>query len=432
MGRRRQRLDLWVYLGSRLVGMLRKEASGAVEFRYDESWLAWDGTLPISLSLPLREEAWRGAVVSAVFENLLPDSDTLRRQVAERVGAQGTDAVSLLAAIGHDCVGALRFLTTDEQLTDDGEITGEPLTEEGIEKLLNGLARAPLGLGPDDAFRISVAGVQEKTALLWHEGRWWKPHGATPTTHLFKPSIGKLASGLDLSDSVENEFYCLNLCAAFGLPVARAEMHSFGNTKTLVVERFDRRRTADGRLLRLPQEDFCQARGVPPSLKYQNQGGPGLVDLLTLLRGSDTPGEDQKVVLKAQLLFWLMGATDGHAKNFSIFLGRNGRFRLTPLYDILSTQPMLDAGQIERQQMRLALSVGDKNRYRLDEICGRHFFQTAAKARMPEQLAREAIEEIKAAAEPALAQMAATLPPGFPERIHASITQAIRSRLRQL
>ena len=432
MGRRRQRLDLWVYLGSRLVGMLRKEASGAVEFRYDESWLAWEGTLPISLSLPLREEAWRGAVVSAVFENLLPDSDTLRRQVAERVGAQGTDAVSLLAAIGHDCVGALRFLTTDEQLTDDGEITGEPLTEEGIEKLLNGLARAPLGLGPDDAFRISVAGVQEKTALLWHEGRWWKPHGATPTTHLFKPSIGKLASGLDLSDSVENEFYCLNLCAAFGLPVARAEMHSFGNTKTLVVERFDRRRTADGRLLRLPQEDFCQARGVPPSLKYQNQGGPGLVDLLTLLRGSDTPGEDQKTVLKAQLLFWLMGATDGHAKNFSIFLGRNGRFRLTPLYDILSTQPLLDAGQIERQQMRLALSVGDKNRYRLDEICGRHFFQTAAKARMPEQLAREAIEEIKAAAEPALAQMAATLPPDFPERIHASITQAIRSRLRQL
>src|SRR5690606_36563494 len=176
----------------------------------------------------------------------------------------------------------------------------EPLTEEDIERLLNGLARAPLGLEPDDAFRISVAGAQEKTALLWHEGRWWKPHGATPTTHLFKPPIGKLPGGYDLSDSVENEFYCLKLCAAFGLPVASAEMHAFGGTKALVIERFDRRWATDGRLLRLPQEDFCQALGVPPSLKYQSEGGPGLADILTLLRGSETPAEDQKIVLKAQ------------------------------------------------------------------------------------------------------------------------------------
>lgn len=432
MARRRQRIDLWVYLGRRLVGMLRKEASGAVEFRYDEAWLAWKNALPVSLSLPLQEDAWRGERVTAVFENLLPDSDTQRRQVAERVGARGTDAVSLLTAIGHDCVGALRFLTTDELPTGDGEIAGEPLTQEDVEKLLNGLTRAPLGLGPDDAFRISVAGAQEKTALLWHEGRWWKPHGATPTTHLFKPPIGKLPNGPDLTDSVENEFYCLNLCAAFGLPTARAEMHAFGSTKALVVARFDRRRAADGRLLRLPQEDFCQALGVPPTLKYQSEGGPGLADILTLLRGSDTPAKDQKIVLKAQLLFWLMGATDGHAKNFSIHLGRNGRFRLTPLYDVLSTQPLLDAGQIERQHMRLAMSVGDKNRYRMDEICGRHFLQTAAKAQVPAQLAREAIEEIVAATEPALEQVAASLPQGFPEYIHASISTAIRARLRQL
>lgn len=432
MARHRQRLDLRVYLSNRLVGTLRKEAGGAVEFRYDETWLAWEHALPVSLSLPLREDAWRGAPVIAVFENLLPDSDALRRRVAERVGARGTDAVSLLAAIGHDCVGALRFLPTDEPPADDDAVTGEPLTEEDIERLLNGLARAPLGLEPDDAFRISVAGAQEKTALLWHEGRWWKPHGATPTTHLFKPPIGKLPGGYDLSDSVENEFYCLKLCAAFGLPVASAEMHAFGGTKALVIERFDRRWAKDGRLLRLPQEDFCQALGVPPSLKYQSEGGPGLADILTLLRGSETPAEDQKTVLKAQLLFWLMGATDGHAKNFSIHLGRNGRFRLTPLYDILTTQPLFDAGQIERKGFKLALSVGDKNRYRLDEICGRHFFQTAAKARVPEQLVRGALEEMAAAAEPALEQVTGSLPPDFPVHIHASVSEAIRSRLRRL
>lgn len=432
MARHRRSIDLRVYLGKRLVGLLRKEASGAVEFRYEQTWLDWEHTLPVSLSLPLREEAWRGPPVAAVFENLLPDSDTLRRQVAERVGAQGTDAVSLLAAIGHDCVGALRFLPTDEPPIDDGEVAGEPLEAEDTERLLNGLARAPLGLQPADAFRISVAGAQEKTALLWHESRWWKPHGATPTTHLFKPPIGKRSNGYDLSDSVENEFYCLKLCAAFGLPVASAEMHSFGSTKALVVERFDRRWTDSGRLLRLPQEDCCQALGVPPTRKYQNDGGPGLVDILTLLRGSETPADDQKTVLKAQLLFWLMGATDGHAKNFSIHLGRNGRFRLTPLYDILSIQPLLDAGQIKHQDVKFAMSVGDKRHYRLDEICGRHFLQTAAKARVPEQLVRQAIDEIASATNPALAQMAASLPPGFPERIHASIEKSIRARLLQL
>lgn len=432
MARRRRSIELRVYLGNRLVGTLRKEASGAVEFRYDEAWLAWEHALPVSLSLPLREEAWRGAPVTAVFENLLPDSDALRRRVAERVGAQGTDAVSLLAAIGHDCVGALRFLPTDEAPADDGAVTGAPLTEADIEQLLNGLARAPLGLEPDDAFRISVAGAQEKTALLWHEGRWWKPHGATPTTHLFKPPIGQLPGGYDMSDSVENEFYCLKLCAAFGLPVASAEMHAFGNTKALVIERFDRRWTDDGRLLRLPQEDCCQALGVPPSLKYQSEGGPGLADILTLLHGSETPAEDQKTVLRAQLLFWLMGATDGHAKNFSIHLGRNGRFRLSPLYDILTTQPLFDAGRIERKQMRLALSVGDERYYRLDEICGRHFFQTAAKARVPEKLVHEAISDISAVAERAIEQAAAGLPQDFPDYIHASVSRAIRTRLRQL
>lgn len=430
MGRRRQGIDLRVYMGSRLVGTLHREASGAVAFRYDGAWLATENALPVSLSLPLRDEPWRGERVAAVFENLLPDSHTLRRRIAERVGARGTDAVSLLAAIGHDCVGALRFLATDEPPAEDGEITGAPLTDGEIEQLLNGLARAPLGLGPDDAFRISVAGMQEKTALLWHEGRWWKPHGTTPTTHILKPAIGMLPGGRDLSDSVENEFYCLTLCAAFGLPVTQAEMHSFGNTKALVVKRFDRRWTDTGRLLRLPQEDFCQALGVPPSLKYQSEGGPGLVDILTLLRGSDRPAEDQKTALKAQLLFWLMGATDGHAKNFSIHLGPGGRFRLTPLYDILSTQPLFDAGQIERKDWKLAMSVGDNNHYRMDDICGRHFFQTAAKARVPEPLVREAIDEITAAAEPALEQMTATLPPGFPERIHDSISRGVRARLR--
>ena len=266
MARRPKHAPLRVYLNNRLVGHLLKHASGAVDFRYDAGWLDDERALPVSLSLPLREDAYRGEPVVAVFENLLPDSEALRRSVAERVGADGIDAYSMLARIGRDCVGALQFIPGDADVTRTG-ISGEQLDEAGIEALLDDLARAPLGLGADDAFRISIAGAQEKTALLLHAGKWLMPHGATPTTHILKTPIGRLPNGIDLSDSVENEYYCLKLARAMGLPANRAEIVRFGKTRALVVERFDRQWT-DSSLLRLPQEDCCQALSVPPTRKY--------------------------------------------------------------------------------------------------------------------------------------------------------------------
>ncbi|OKL45111.1 type II toxin-antitoxin system HipA family toxin [Pseudovibrio exalbescens] len=432
MGRRRTHVPLSVLLNNRRIGTLIKEPSGAVVFQYDETWLAWDYALPVSLSLPLREEAYRGAPVVAVFENLLPDADALRRRVAERVGAAGTDAYSLLAAIGHDCVGALQFAAGDAPVDDASAINGAVVDEVAIEAMLKGLAQAPLGLSREDPFRISVAGAQEKTALLYHEGQWLKPHGTTPTTHIFKTQIGRLPNGIDLSDSVENEYYCLRFAAACGLPVTSAAMHTFGETKALVIERFDRRWTRDGRLLRLPQEDCCQALSVPPTRKYQNEGGPGLVDLLQLMKGSDDPAADQATLLKAQMLFWLIGATDGHAKNFSVFLGPGGSFQLTPLYDILTAQPSLMSRQIDRKQMKLALSVGRNNHYRLDQIHGRHFLQTAEQARLPKGLVHNALSEIAEAALKAVEVMEQELPPNFPSIIHDSVAAVVRERARQL
>jgi serine/threonine-protein kinase HipA len=433
MARRRQHAPLLVYLNNRLVGHLIKEPSGAISFGYDESWLGWDQAFPISLSLPLREDPYRGEPVVAVFENLLPDSEALRRRVAEKVGARGTDAYSLLAAIGRDCVGALQFVAdgTGDRI-DSTAIEGEPVEEAAIEKVLRNLAQAPLGLDRDEDFRISVAGAQEKTALLRYEGQWLKPRGTTPTTHLFKTQIGQLPNGIDLSNSVENEFYCLKLCEAFGLPVNNAEIQTFGETTALIVERFDRRWTRDGRLLRVPQEDCCQALSIPPSRKYQSDHGPGLLDILNLLKGSDTPAEDQKLVLKAQIIFWLIGATDGHAKNFSIFLRPGGSYSLTPLYDILSAQPSLDAEQIERKQMKLAMSVGDSNHDRIDQVHARHFVQTAKRAGLPKAIVREAIEEVRAQAEKAITQMEAELPTGFPQHVHEAVSAGMRTRLPSL
>ncbi|TJW06981.1 MAG: type II toxin-antitoxin system HipA family toxin [Mesorhizobium sp.] len=439
MARRRQHAPLRVLLNNHLVGHLNKAATGAVNFRYDEGWLSWEHAMPVSLSLPLREDAYRGEQVFAVFDNLLPDSDALRKRVAEKVGAAGTDAYSLLAAIGHDCVGALQFVTIhgdgDDRHDDHGKasaITGEAVDDDAIEQLLKGLAQAPLGLSREDDFRISVAGAQEKTALLWYEGRWIKPHGTTPTTHIFKPQIGELPNGIDLTNSVENEYYCLKLTAAFGLPVNSAEIQTFGKTKALVIERFDRRWTKDGRLLRVPQEDCCQALSIRPTRKYQSEGGPRLIDILTLLKGSDTPAVDQATVLKAQILFWLIGATDGHAKNFSIFLASGGSYRLTPLYDVLSAEPSLDTGQIERKQMKLAMSVGKNNHYRIDEIHGRHFVQTGEAAGLPKSLVREAIEEMADTAMAAIDRIEDALPKEFPENIHRSAKTALAKKLGNL
>lgn len=434
MPRKRQHTPLRVLLNNRLVGLLLKEADGAVEFRYDESWLNWKHAMPVSLSLPLREDAYRGAPVLAVFENLLPDSDTLRRRVAGKVGAEGTDAYSLLAKIGRDCVGALQFFPEDADMGegDTTRIDGMAVTDQEIEDLLKNLVQAPLGLDRDEDFRISVAGAQEKTALLWHGGQWLKPRGTTPTTHLLKTQMGTLPNGLDLSLSVENEYYCLKLVEAFGLPVNAAEIRTFGQTKALVVERFDRLWTRDGRLLRLPQEDCCQALSVPPTRKYQSDGGPGMMDILRFLQGSDTPGEDQKRFLKAQMIFWLVGATDGHAKNFSLFLRPEGRFTLTPLYDVLTAQPSLEARQIEKKQMKLAMSVGDNRHYVLDRIAGRHFRQTAKRAGVPELLVNETIQEIGKRVEAALQEVEGQLPQGFPESIHAAVNHSVRARLERL
>lgn len=432
MPRRARYERLNVFLNSRLVGQLRRETSGAITFRYDRSWLDWQSTMPVSLSLPLREQAYVGAPVLAVFENLLPDNESLRRQIAARARAEGTDAYSLLGAIGHDCVGALQFLPPDAQPTPAGTIDAVPVSGREIAVILDNLAAAPLGITEDESFRISIAGAQEKTALLRWNGRWCKPRGTTATTHIFKPSIGKLPNGIDLTASVENEYLCLKILNALGLQAASAEMETFGHRRVLIVERFDRIWTDDQRLLRLPQEDSCQALSVPPNLKYQSDGGPGITEILKLMRGSDEPLADQRSFLKANIVFWLMGATDGHAKNFSVFLSPGGRFRMTPLYDVISAQPSVNSKQILWKQFRLAMAFGTRPHYQIRQIAPRHFFQTADQAGVGRQVVESVIQDLLDGSASAMDSVIAKLPKNFPDQIASSIQAGIKGRLRLL
>lgn len=432
MGRKRTYTPLDVYMNRRKVGQFFRGPDGAFAFTYDREWLAWKNTMPVSRSLPLRPERHVGRSVIAVFDNLLPDSDDMRRRVAERVGADGIDAHSLLVRIGRDCAGALQFLPEGDEPEAGDALTGESLSDDEIAVMLRDLGRTPLGIRRGRDFRISVAGTQEKTALLFHEGQWIEPTGTTPTTHILKPAIGVLPNGMDLTDSVENEHFCLRLMAAFGLPVARTEMITFADTSALVIERFDRLFARDGRLIRLPQEDCCQALSVPPTRKYQSEGGPGIVEICELLRGSDEPIRDRANFFKANVLFWLIGATDGHAKNFSIALMPGGRFTMTPLYDVLTVQPTLDAGQLQIKDMKLAMRAGKSRHYRVSDILGRHFVETGLAAAFSREQIAQVLCEIHSDADRAFETALAEMPHGFPMALFEAVRHGFAQRIGRL
>ena len=202
-----------------------------IDFQYAAAWLAWENTFPISLSLPLREDRYTGAPVVAVFDNLLPDNNEIRKRLAARTRAEGMDAFSLLSAVGRDCVGALQFLPEGEVPAFIGTVGGRALTDAEVAAILGDLGQSPLGVTAESEFRISLAGAQKKTALLWWHDQWHIPHGATPTTHILKPEIGRLPNGIDLSDSVENEYLCLKLGAAVGLPAPAVSMAAWGGRR---------------------------------------------------------------------------------------------------------------------------------------------------------------------------------------------------------
>ena len=432
MGRKRSYVPLNIFLNARHVGQLLRENSGAVSFSYDPAWLAWEHRMPISLSLPLRQDRFVGAPVMAVFDNLLPDNEPIRRRVAERVGAAGTDAFSLLSEIGRDCVGALQFLPDGIEPASPYTLTGEPVTDDQICATLKDLDVTPLGIRKENSFRISVAGAQEKTALLKKDGQWIEPTGTTPTTHIIKPQIGKLNNGMDLSNSVENEYLCLKVLEGFDLQAAQTEIVTFGDQKALVIERFDRRWTDKNHLIRLPQEDFCQALSVPSTLKYQSDGGPGVVEIMEILRRSDEPTKDRLDFFKANILFWLMGATDGHAKNFSISLLPGGRFHMTPFYDVLTLQPTADARQIERKDFRMAMRFGKSNHYKVSDIIGRHIEETGLQAGLSREAMAAVFEDIYQSANAALDKTFSALPRDFPAVLADSISAAFEARLKHL
>lgn len=441
MGRRSHARALNVWANGRLVGQWRMPGRGPTEFQYESDWVNAPDGRPLSLSLPMTPDnlPLRGDRVRNYFDNLLPDSDRIRARLQSRFHTDSTDAFDLLQAIGRDCVGAVQLLHENRVPEEVFSIQVEPLDDAGVERMLAGaLTTSTFGqeADEDDDFRISIAGAQEKTALTRHDGHWCRPLGATPTTHIFKLPLGLVGNRkADMRTSIENEWLCAQILAGFDLPVAPCEIHRFGDQKALVVERFDRKLAGAGTYwLRLPQEDFCQATGTPARAKYEADGGPGMIGIAGILQGSEAREKDLATLLKAQLLFWMMAATDGHAKNFSLFLQAGGRFRLTPLYDVLSAWPVTGTGpnRLDREKLRLAMAVRGKNtHYRLHDIQRRHFIETASRCGLGSGM-EQIIDEVSGHAEAVLEHVGRTLPPGFPEDVFIALAEGLRASAARL
>lgn len=441
MGRRSRSRSLSIWTNGVRVGRWTIPARGEMELQYDADWLAADLGRPLSLSLPfnLQNLPVKGEKVANYFDNLLPDSDGIRRRVAERFKTGSTEPFDLLKAIGRDCVGAVQILDEDEVPAGFDRIEGVPLSEEDIERHLIGTVSPQAfaaGRDPDADFRISLAGAQEKTAFLWWDGQWLAPRGATPTSHIFKLPLGLMGGRrADFSTSVDNEWLCLRLLKAYGLPVADARIATFGQQRVLVVERFDRRVAPKGQwLMRLPQEDFCQVEGCSPLRKYENEGGPGLKVLFGTLRQSVNAEADMTTLMAAQVLFWLLRAPDGHAKNFSIQLLARGRFQLAPLYDVMSVYPVLGEGpnQWSPYEIKLAMALLGKNRhYEMHGIQRRHFNTTSQKVGYA-STAEPIIEELLVRTPAAIAEVQADLPKDFSPRVCDAILGGLAQAARSL
>jgi len=377
----RSALNVW--MNGEFVGTWRVDR-GSHSFTYDLNWLESPKARSLSLSLPITaSREIRGPLVAHYFDNLLPDNDQIRERLARRFSTASSEPFPLLEAIGRDCVGAVQLLPEDMQPEGWNRVKFHALDDDQILDILRAVPTAGATAEDDEElFRISIAGAQEKTAFLKVKGAWCRPRGATPTTHIFKLPLGTVGGSqqVDLSTSVQNEWLCAQLATELGLPVAQCTMEAFAEQVVLVVERFDREWMDAGRwIARLPQEDCCQALGVAPKKKYEQHGGPGMKACLQLLQGSTDP-QDLGLFQLTQLAFWLLGATDGHAKNFSIFLQPGDSYVMTPLYDILSMWPYAGDGprQFRRKKVSLAMAMRSKNAlYACDEIHTRHWHQLA-------------------------------------------------------
>ena len=344
-----------VFLHDELTGILRRKDNGNLQFRYDTDYVEAGGQ-PLSLNLPLRKEPFPHRDCLAFFGNLLPEED-VRSQLALTTGISASNDYRLLERFGGDVAGAVTLLPPEESPAGPQPDELEILSPERLDEILVGLPQRPLAADAGGEVRLSLAGAQSKLPVVEVEGGFALPHGSDrPTTHILKPEPERFP------DLVANEFFCMRLAAATGLQVAEVERaETLSGLPYLIVTRYDRDLTQEP-IRRLHQEDLCQALGKPYFEKYQAEGGPGVVDAMTLIDDASTaPARDRPQLWLALVFNVLIGNCDAHGKNYSLLYDSRAP-SLAPLYDLVST------AAYEELTSRLAMSIdGARNLEEVDQ-----------------------------------------------------------------
>ena len=380
--------ELAAVLNGREIGRVVRDGRGRLGFVYAEAWRGARGAYPLSLSMPLAAAEHGHRPVEAFLWNLLPDNEAVLARWAQRFQVSARNPFALLAHVGEDCAGAVQFVRPDRRdaVIGEGPSAIEWLDEKGVAARLRALRDDHAAWrAPTDTGQFSLAGAQPKTALLYENGSWGVPSGRMPTTHILKPPTGAF------DGHAENEHLCMRLASRLGLIAAHSEVRRFEDQVAIVIERYDRERTPSG-IVRVHQEDLCQALAVLPTRKYENEGGPGARAVVQLLKTvSGRPQEDVQRFVDALALNWLIGGTDAHAKNYSLLIGAEGRARLAPLYDIASILPY----EFDVQKVRLAMKVGGT--YRLRDVGARQWRKLAADLRFDPDALLQRIRDLAAA-----------------------------------
>jgi serine/threonine-protein kinase HipA len=366
--------ELVATLDGRETGRVIQDDRGRLSFIYKEAWRTAADAYPLSISMPLALAEHGNAKIDPYLWGLLPDNEMVLDHWARKFHVSARNAFGLIASVGEDCAGAVQFVRPERLDAILGEALPpiEWLDEAAIAQRLRTLREDHSAWRiPRDTGQFSLAGAQPKTALLFEDGKWGVPSGRVPTTHILKPPSG------DFDGHVENEHFCLELGRALGLPVADSRIMRFQDEVAFVVERYDRARTATG-LRRVHQEDMCQALSIPPTRKYQNEGGPGIRNIVELLRTYSTNApEDVQTFLDAVAYNWLIAGTDAHGKNYALLIGAQAQVRLAPLYDVASVLPYPD---IDIERVKLSMKLGGE--YRLRNIQQYHWRKLAEELRV--------------------------------------------------
>jgi serine/threonine-protein kinase HipA len=361
--------ELVALLNSRETGRVVRDKRGKLTFAYDEAWRQAPDAYPLSISMPLALAEHGNAKIDPYIWGLLPDNEIVLDHWARKFHVSARNAFSLIACVGEDCAGAIQFVLPErlDAILKQAPPPIEWLDEAGVAARLRALREDHSAWRiPRDTGQFSLAGAQPKTALLFDKGKWGVPSGRVPTTHILKPPSG------DFDGHVENEHFCLELARALGLPVVDSRIMHFRDEVAIVVERFDRVGTAVG-FQRVHQEDLCQALSITPTRKYQSEGGPGIHDIVEVLRTySSNPWEDIRTFLDSVAYNWLIAGTDAHAKNYALLIGEQSRVRLAPLYDVASVLPYRD---IDIKRVKLSMKLGGE--YRLRNLTRRNWEKLA-------------------------------------------------------